>query len=1083
MWLEDRHGVELRNHTTGKVFVDKLFLKNICEGPCSEQEVCASSRMVSRQVPDNYKRPKEKVLQQAKEFLDGFFRNSKKFGSEEHISRLLEVHKDIEDTSRYHLTYDELVYGCGMAWRNAPRCVARVQWSTLKVFDARHVQTAQEMFHSIIEHINYATNQGRLRSVITVFPPRTDGQSDFRVWNSQLISYAGYRNPDGTIKGDPSNVQFTELCLSLGWQIEQTTRFDILPLVLQAKGLPPEIFVIPDDVVLQIPLAHPSFPWFQELGLRWYALPAVANMLFDCGGIQFPAAPFNGWYMGTEIGSRDLCDPQRYDISETVASKMELDTSSHTTLWKDTVLLEVNKAVLYSYQMCGVTTWDHHTASESFMQFYDNEMKTRGGCPADWIWLVPPMSSSISPLFHQEMALYFLKPSFEYQTAAWSNTPKKLAVKQIAKRTPKFRAVMIAVRLCSYLYHSRWLKRPKVVLLFASQSGKAENFATKAFFKFKSLFQAKLYCMADYDINQLQDQHATIAIVSTFGDGEAPSNGDEFKKSLVKIKEENSKIRFVNKSSCFAVLGLGSTAYPNFCAFGKFVDNRFQELGGTRLLALNCADELNNQEKAFQTWLLDVTNALCKQYLIRVDNSNFVNKGSSFDQLNTVSARFSVIEGGKEDVLQVLSDVHHKEVSLARVSGKSIIGDSGSSEGHATIFLQLNTFNSENLKYKPGDHLAVFPRNNQDIIQRFTLRLKNCPATRSLIQLQVQNPNQKWQNWKKIAPCTFETLLSRFVDLTSSPSQDTLRLLASSAIDQTEKAQLNILAEDSASYKQWVSLGYANIVDVLEDFSSVRVDAAALISILPVLQPRFYSISSSAAIVPTEIHLTASVVRCLTLDGEGRVFKGLCTSYLEEIRRGDFVACYFKSNSSFHLPLYPSKPMIWIAAGSGIAPFRGFWQQRCFEKGVPFHSTFITKVWGKFWKPNIQHQASNRYGSIYLYYGCKEKALQPFSSEVDAMIHHKIISRTFFAFSREKGKSKCYVQDLLWKDGPRVSAQILNEGAYVYVCGRLAMAAQVEKTIIKIICQYGNINQDEAEMVFKNLKAEGRYKTDVFGAS
>ncbi|XP_045033095.1 LOW QUALITY PROTEIN: nitric oxide synthase, brain [Daphnia magna] len=1008
MWLEDRHGVELRNHTTGKVFVDKLFLKNICEGPCSEQEVCASSRMVSRQVPDNYKRPKEKVLQQAKEFLDGFFRNSKKFGSEEHISRLLEVHKDIEDTSRYHLTYDELVYGCGMAWRNAPRCVARVQWSTLKVFDARHVQTAQEMFHSIIEHINYATNQGRLRSVITVFPPRTDGQSDFRVWNSQLISYAGYRNPDGTIKGDPSNVQFTELCLSLGWQIEQTTRFDILPLVLQAKGLPPEIFVIPDDVVLQIPLAHPS---------------------------------------GRE---GVFCDPQRYDISETVASKMELDTSSHTTLWKDTVLLEVNKAVLYSYQM---------------------------GVNAN-------MSSSISPLFDcRKWIQHFPKPSFEYQTAAWSNTPKKLAVKQIAKRTPKFRAVMIAVRLCSYLYHSRWLKRPKVVLLFASQSGKAENFATKAFVKFKSLFQAKLYCMADYDINQLQDQHATIAIVSTFGDGEAPSNGDEFKKSLVKIKEENSKIRFVNKSSCFAVLGLGSTAYPNFCAFGKFVDNIFQELGGTRLLALNCADELNNQEKAFQTWLLDVTNELCKQYLIRVDNSNFVNKGSSFDQLNTVSARFSVIEGGKEDVLQVLSDVHHKEVSLARVSGKSIIGDSGSSEGHATIFLQLNTFNSENLKYKPGDHLAVFPRNNQDIIQRFTLRLKNCPATRSLIQLQVQNPNQKWQNWKKIAPCTFETLLSRFVDLTGSPSQDTLRLLASSVIDQTEKAQLNILAEDSASYKQWVSLGYANIVDVLEDFSSVRVDAAALISILPVLQPRFYSISSSAAIVPTEIHLTASVVRCLTLDGEGRVFKGLCTSYLEEIRRGDFVACYFKSNPSFHLPLYPSKPMIWIAAGSGIAPFRGFWQQRCFEKGVPFHSTFTTKVWGKFWKPNIQHQASNRYGSIYLYYGCKEKALQPFSSEMDAMIHHKIISRTFFAFSREKGKSKCYVQDLLWKDGPRVSAQILNEGAYVYVCGRLAMAAQVEKTIIKIICQYGNINQDEAEMVFKNLKAEGRYKTDVFGAS
>ena len=58
------------------------------------------------------------------------------------------------------------------------------------------------------------------------------------------------------------------------------------------------------------------FPWFEELGLKWYILPAVANMLLDCGGLQFPAAPFNGWYMGTEVGARDLCDPQRYNIAK-----------------------------------------------------------------------------------------------------------------------------------------------------------------------------------------------------------------------------------------------------------------------------------------------------------------------------------------------------------------------------------------------------------------------------------------------------------------------------------------------------------------------------------------------------------------------------------------------------------------------------------------------------------------------------------------------------------------------------------------------------------------------------------------------
>lgn len=94
---------------------------------------------------------------------------------------------------------------------------------------------------------------------------------------------------------------------------------------------------------------------------------------------------------------------------------MEVDTSSNATLWKDTVLLQMNKAVLHSYQKSGVTTWDHHTVSESLMKFYASEVRTRGACPADWIWIVPPMSTSASPLFHQKMAVYFLKPSFEYQ--------------------------------------------------------------------------------------------------------------------------------------------------------------------------------------------------------------------------------------------------------------------------------------------------------------------------------------------------------------------------------------------------------------------------------------------------------------------------------------------------------------------------------------------------------------------------------------------------------------------------------------------------------------------------------------------
>lgn len=95
--------------------------------------------------------------------------------------------------------------------------------------------------------------------------------------------------------------------------------------------------------------------------------------------------------------------------------KMGLETRNPTSLWKDKALVEINIAVLHSFQLKNVTIVDHHTASESFMKHLDNENKLRNGCPADWLWIVPPMSGSATPVYHQEMLSYILKPSFDYQ--------------------------------------------------------------------------------------------------------------------------------------------------------------------------------------------------------------------------------------------------------------------------------------------------------------------------------------------------------------------------------------------------------------------------------------------------------------------------------------------------------------------------------------------------------------------------------------------------------------------------------------------------------------------------------------------
>jgi len=85
---------------------------------------------------------------------------------------------------------------------------------------------------------------------------------------------------------------------------------------VSAPGEGAKFYEIPEEIVMKVKIEHPNYSWFKDLELEWYALPAVAEMMADIGGIQFTASPFNGWYMGTEIGARDFCDPQRYNIME-----------------------------------------------------------------------------------------------------------------------------------------------------------------------------------------------------------------------------------------------------------------------------------------------------------------------------------------------------------------------------------------------------------------------------------------------------------------------------------------------------------------------------------------------------------------------------------------------------------------------------------------------------------------------------------------------------------------------------------------------------------------------------------------------
>ncbi|XP_017162270.1 nitric oxide synthase 1 isoform X1 [Poecilia reticulata] len=1116
--------IKIKNWETGTLYNDVLH-HSCSKMPICSENVCNGSVMVPSQgvrKPDEV-RTKEELLPLAADFIDQYYTSIKRYGSKTHVDRWEEVTKEIEASGTYQLKDTELIYGAKHAWRNAARCVGRIQWSKLQVFDARDCTTAHGMYNYICNHIKYATNKGNLRSAITIFPQRTDGKHDFRVWNSQLIRYAGYKQPDGGILGDPANVEFTEICMQLGWKAPKG-RFDVLPLLLQANGNDPELFEIPEDLILEVPIIHPKFEWFKDLGLKWYGLPAVANMLLEIGGLEFTGCPFSGWYMGTEIGVRDFCDSSRYNILEDVANKMGLDTRKTSSLWKDQALVEINIAVLYSFQTCKVTIVDHHSATESFMKHMENEYRVRGGCPGDWVWIVPPMSGSITPVFHQEMLNYRLTPSFEYQPDPWNThvwkgvngTPTK-------KRAIGFKKLAKAVKFSAKLMGQAMAKRVKATILFATETGKSQDYAKTLCEIFKHAFDAKVMSMDEYDVVDLEHETLVLAVTSTFGNGDPPENGEKFGAALMEMRHPTSntedrksyKVRFNSVSSYsdtrksssdepearinfestgplanvrfapnqaqttnrggkkkfrFSVFGLGSRAYPHFCAFAHAVDTLFEELGGERILRMGEGDELCGQEESFRTWAKKVFKAACDVFCVGDDvNIEKANDSLISNDRSWKKSKFRLTYTAEAPALtEALYSVHKKKVHGAMMIEAQNLQSSKSNR--STILVRLDTNNHDSLRYKPGDHLGIFPGNHEDLVTALIDKLEDAPPVNQIVKVEFLEERNtalgaisNWTNETRIPPCTINQAFQYFLDITTPPTPVLLQQFAALATNDKQKRKLEILSKGLQEYEEWKWYNNPTLVEVLDEFPSIQMPSTLLLTQLPLLQPRYYSISSSPDLYSGEIHLTVAVVSYRTRGGQGPIHHGVCSSWLNRIEKGEMVPCFVRSAPSFQLPKDNKAPCILVGPGTGIAPFRSFWQQRLYDL----------------------EQNGIKSCPMILVFGCRQSEMDHiYKEETLQAKNREVFKELYAAYSREPGKPKKYVQDVLREHLSETVYQCLRkEGGHIYVCGDVTMAGDVLKTVQQIIKQQGQMSIEDAGFYISKLRDENRYHEDIFGVT
>ncbi|UYV71432.1 NOS1 [Cordylochernes scorpioides] len=1060
---------------------------------------------------------KEDALREAEDFYKEYFTSIKRLNSEAHQKRWEEVRQSIEKTRTYEQTENELSYGTRLAWRNASRCIGRIQWSKrLQLFDGRKATTTKEMFDLLCAHLRYATNEGNIRSAISVFPPRLPGRGDYRVWNGQLLSFAGYRQEDGSVLGDPNNVEITSIALRIGWKPPRS-RFDVLPWILQIPGEDPDFYEIPEDLVMFVHFEHPRYEWFKDLGLKWYAVPAVANMLLDCGGIEYTACPFNGWYMSTEIGARNLCDSSRLNILPKIKDKICSELADpNTPLWRDRALVEVNIAVLHSFQKAKVTIMDHHTASDSFMKHFKTEQKLRGGCPGDWVWIVPPISGSITPVFHQEMLNYFLKPSYEYQERAskrhvWksssgSNTSQNGEDKgQLKKPKTQFQNVLRLVKLTANMYTQILAQRFKVTILYATETGKSEQFANDLADIFDYAFNAKVVPMQEYDFAELPFETLVLVVTSTFGNGDPPENGESFAHYLKdmnasgdvpdKIVQERKPATFVRRSLRlegglrsqssqeeqmtevglpltnirFGVFGLGSSAYPNFCAFGAFVDEMLGNLGAQRLSDLEKGDEMCGQEMAFKLWARKIFKAACKEFNIEEyilkspevkldkprrwekNHVKLVDEKKSAPLLEGEDSLLGVTDRQTDKLGTGLKQGTPRKLCVCVVKHRESLHPE--KKGFKTIRVELKTDGQPDLKYVPGDHVGVYPENQAELVDGILKFLPAGVADKPVrVQILKGKEPEVWAPLKWLPACTIKEALTHYLDITSVPQAQFLGLLASCASDPEDASRLTQLCEDAEQYEQWKTHHQPHLLEVLQQFSSLKPNPELLFTGLPQLQPRFYSISSCGA---SEIHATVAVVSYQTQDGKGPTHYGVCSSYLARVPVGSKLVCFTRTAANFHLPADPKVPVILIGPGTGIAPFRSFWRQR---------------------SKDMDDKGKDEFGPMTLFMGYRTPEVELYTKETDQMKQKGVLTNIFKAYSRLPNQPKCYVQDLMKQNSYLLHNQLIKEHGHLYVCGDIKMAADVQETLKILFMKRGS-----KSMSVQFLETEGRYHEDIFG--
>ncbi len=536
----------------------------------------------------------------------------------------------------------------------------------------------------------------------------------------------------------------------------------------------------------------------------------------------------------------------------------------------------------------------------------------------------------------------------------------------------------------------------RLTVIFGSQTGNAKRVAEDLVARAETQgINVRLVRADAYVTRELADERALIVVISTQGDGDPPD-------------DSRALLRFLNSARApklpqlrFAVIGLGDSSYPQFCVIGQQIDARLAGLGGSRLAPRADADlDIERVAGPFARAAIDAAKTLLDVP---------ANRGAKVTALRPAAAPIGYSRNRPFAATLLCSQrltasdselrVHHLELDLG----------------------------GSNLRYAPGDSLGIWPQQSADLVTAVLERMQLAAET-------------------SIAHEGVELSLARWL----TERRELTRLSRAALVQIAERGdntELRALLADATATQEY--LGRHQLVDVLERFSP-KLGAADWVAVLPALQPRLYSIASSALHAGDEVHLTVAE----RVDGAGSQQRfGVATRQLLSLAEGDSVPVYVESNERFRLPADHARDVIMIGPGTGVAPFRAFLQERMAQSASGRH-------WLFFGHRHLRRE--------FLY-----------QAEWLAALGKGQLTRLDVAFSRDHAM-RVYVQDRLREHAADV-VEWIDGGAHLYVCGDATrMAKDVHQTLIEILAQARGSTHDEAESELESLSEQGRYARDVY---